>query len=290
MVYEIVTIQGYGWEAKIAPAYGANPVSLQYGGEDILVPCSEEMKDPFLIGAPILLPANRTAGGKFSFAGQEYHLPVNDSFQCANLHGSLYHQLFRVLEQQENSVTLYYENTGDIFPFLFAIRVTYRADETGFLSEYAIENLGSTAMPLSFGLHTTFREPDCFSVPLEACQEKDSCHIPTGRYIPLNPQEQHYCTGSQSHGMVISGFYRAAGDTARIGRNLYYQVTGFDHWVLYNGRGEGSFLCIEPQLGGVNALNDSKNCPILLNGEVLHLKTRLYFTPDTAQNYNIYSS
>ena len=283
MSYETVTIQGYGWEAKIAPAYGANPISLQYCGEDILVPWSEESTDPFLIGAPLLLPANRTAGGKFSFAGKEYRLPVNDSFQCANLHGSLYHRHFRVLEQSGNSAELYYENTGETFPFPFAIGVIYRANKTGFFSEYTIENLGNTAMPLSFGLHTTFREPDWFSVPLESCQEKDSHHIPTGQYIPLNDQEQKYCTGSESHGLVISGFYRAAGDTACVGRDLRYQVTGFDHWILYNGRGNGGFLCIEPQLGGVNVLNNSKHCPILRTREVLRLKTQLYFTSDTAQ-------
>jgi len=191
------------------------------------------------------------------------------------------------LEQQEDSVTLLYENAGDVFPFPFSIRVTYRAAETGFLSEYAIENPGSSAMPLSFGLHTTFPEPDIFSVPLESCQEKDSHHIPTGRYIPLDAREQHYCTGSKSRGMVISGFYRAAGDTAFIGKDLRYQVTGFDHWILYNGRGEGGFLCIEPQLGGVNALNDGRTCPILRAGEVLYLKTRLYFSSDAASNENV---
>ena len=89
--------------------------------------------------------------------------------------------------------------------------------------------------------HSTFREPVWFSVPLNSCQEKDIRHIPTGRYIPLNAQEQLYRTGSKSRGVPISGFYRAAGDTAYIGENIRYQVTGFGHWILYNGGGNGGF-------------------------------------------------
>ena len=275
MSYESVAIQSQGWQAKIAPAYGGNPISLQYHGQDILVPWSEDVRDPFLCGAPLLLPANRTAGGKFTFHGREYTLPVNDGFRCANLHGDLYHQTFRVTEQQEDRVTLCYENTGEIFPFPFRIRVTYQVGQGGFLSAYTIENPSGDPIPLSFGLHTTFREPDWFSVPLDSCQEKDSRHIPTGRYVPLNAQEQHYCTGSKSRGVAISGFYRAAGDTASIGENIRYQATGFDHWILYNGGGNGDFLCVEPQLGGVNALNNPDYCPAIPGKGALHLETRI---------------
>ena len=273
MSYETVAIRSHGWQAQIAPAYGANPVSLQYHGQDILVPWSEDIRDPFLIGAPLLLPANRTAGGKFVFGGKEYTLPVNDGFRCANLHGDLYHQTFRVTERQEDQLTLCYENTGDIFPFPFRIRVTYQVGQRGFLSAYTIENPSEDPMPLSFGLHTTFREPDWFSVPLDSCQEKDSRHIPTGRYIPLNAQEQLYRTGSKSCGMAISGFYRSAGNTAYIGKDIRYQVTGFDHWILYNGGGSGGYLCVEPQLGGVNSLNDRNHCPLIPGKGAVHLET-----------------
>ena len=104
MSYETVAIRSHGWQAQIASTYGANPVSLQYHRQDILVPWSEDIRDPFLIGAPLLLPANRTAGGKFVFGGKEYTLPVNDGFRCANLHGDLYHQTFRVTERQEDQL------------------------------------------------------------------------------------------------------------------------------------------------------------------------------------------
>lgn len=279
MSYETVTIQANGWQADIAPAYGANPVSLKYLGKNILVPWSEEVKDPFLAGSPLLMPANRTAGGRFCFDGTEYCLPVNDSFSNAHLHGRLYCRKFEITRLETDFVSLDYVNHGEIYPFPFRIAVTYRAGEQGFTAEYTIENLSGSPMPLTFGLHTTFAEPEWFSVPLEACQEKDSRHIPTGRYIPLNSQEQRYCTGSPSREVVISGFYLASGNTARIGSDVYYEATGFDHWVLYNGRGEGGFLCIEPQLGGVNALNDPLHCPVIPGNDTLRVKTRIFIQP-----------
>ena len=267
------SIGAHGWQAVIDPDRGGNLLRLTFGGRDVLRPWSEEITDPFLAGAPLLLPANRTAGGRFAFGGKEYALPVNDGFRCANLHGSLHCRTFLLTETGENYVSLNYENRGAVFPFSFRITVTYRAEAAGFFSEYAIENLSDGPMPLTFGLHTTFPEPEVFSVALESCQEKDSRHIPTGRYVPLKEQEQRYCTGSPSEGLVISGFYRAGGNAARIGK-VVYEVTGFDHWILYNGGGTGGFLCIEPQLGGVNGLNDHP--PVIPGGQTLRLATRLY--------------
>lgn len=278
MSYQTLLLCCNGWEARIAPAYGANLLSLRYNGQDILRPWSEEITDPYVIGAPLLFPANRTAGGRFSFRNKAYTLPVNDSFGNSHLHGLLFRQTFRVETVEPDRICLSYENRGEIYPFPFRFTVCYNVDSTDFVSEYRIENPSETAMPFTFGLHTTFPEPDIFSVPLESCQEKDSHHIPTGRYIPLNGQEQQYVTGSASRDVVISGYYRAGGDTARIG-SLRYRVTGFDHWILYNGRGQGGFLCVEPQLGGVNALNQPETCPTLEGHSAITLTTRLSVLP-----------
>lgn len=275
------TIRSGLWVAEIAPELGANIVSLRYGGQDILRPWSKNITDPFLAGAPLLLPANRTAGGQFSFEGHTYLLPINDTYSQTHLHGTLHDQTFQVTEQGPAHICLAYENQGEVYPFPFRITVCYRLSCEGLQTHYTIENPAGAPMPLTFGVHTTFPEPDWFCVPLAACQEKDNRHIPTGRYIPLNPQEACYCTGSSSRDRNISGFYLAAGDTARIGDRICYQAEGFDHWILYNGKGTGGFLCMEPQLGGVNALNDAQNCPVLRENEVLHLKTRLFFSPHT---------
>ena len=269
------TIRCGNWLAEIAPAHGANIVLLRRGEEDILKPWTEEIADPYLGGAPLLLPANRTAGGRFTFEGRTYQLPINEEYSQSNLHGSLHTQTFAVKEHGPAHICLEYENTG-IYPFPFRITVCYHLRKDGLESRYCIENLAETAMPLTFALHTTFPEPASFCVPVAACQERNDHYLPTGRYVPLSPQEEHYCTGSPSKGVAVSGYFSAAGNTAHIGEHLSYRVEGFDHWVLFNGKGQAGLLCIEPQLGGVNALN-TPTCPVIPKGGNLKLKTLLTY-------------
>lgn len=265
------------WEAVIDPNYGANVVCLTRGGQPVLRGMEKATGDPFLVGAPLLLPANRTAGGRFSFNGKEYSLPVNEPASGAHLHGRLYNATFSPVSVSGEQARLCYVNRSERYPFPFRLTVEYRLGEAGLEASYSLENTGTRPMPFSFGLHATFEAPDWFSVPLSACQEKDAHHIPTGRYIPLTKAEETYVTGCTPEGQAISGFYRSAGDTAVIG-SYRYQAEGFDHWVLYNAGGQAGLLCVEPQLGGVDALNRPETCPVLQAGEVRTLRTRLTYT------------
>lgn len=45
-------------------------------------------------------------------------------------------------------------------------------------------------MPLVMGFHTTFTEPDRFSVPLGKRWERDKRYLPTGRLMELNGREK----------------------------------------------------------------------------------------------------
>lgn len=274
MNHQIITLTGFGWNASISTDTGANLISLTFQGTNILRPLQDSCPDPFIAGSPLLFPANRTANGCFYFGGMKYALPVTEEKSGANLHGALYRQSFSVDHVSTDIARLHYENCGDVYPFPFRITVEYRAEKGAFQSRYQIQNTGSQTMPFTFGLHTTFPEPDCFQVPLDSRQEKDANHIPTGRYVPLNEQEQMYCTGSPSRGLEISGFYKSAGSSALIGENIVYQTEGFDHWILYNGRGNSGFLCIEPQCGGVNGLNLPR-CPALEPGQLREFRTIL---------------
>lgn len=270
-----IVIKNGSWLMETIPNLGANITALRLDNQDVLIPWTPDNPNPYLMGAPLLLPANRTAGGCFSFAGKQYTLPLNEPENNAHLHGQLHRQAFSVLEASDTSVTMEYENHGEIYPFPFRICVNYQLSPSAMQAEYQITNTGSQTMPLTFALHTTFVEPDLFRVPIKACQERDSHLIPTGRYLPLTPDQQTYVTGSVSRYKKIVGYYQAAGNTAYIGSDYTYDVQGFDHWILYNGNGTSGFLCVEPQLGGVNCLNDEAHCPIIQKDQTLCLKTTL---------------
>ena len=145
---------------------------------------------------------------------EEYKLPLNEPATGAHLHGLVHRQPFTVKYCGESEIKLNYENKGDIYPFPFLLKVNYLIKNGVFRQEYTVINTGKSEMPFTFALHTTFIEPNSFSVPIDLCQEKDVFHIPTGKYVPLNRQEQGYVSGGPSKGLVISGYYRACGHTA----------------------------------------------------------------------------
>ena len=65
-------------------------------------------------------------------------------------------------------------------------------------------------MPLAMGFHTTFTEPDRFSVPLGKRWEQDKRYLPTGRLMELNGKEKQITQGClagwrPSHGIFHRG-------------------------------------------------------------------------------------
>jgi len=265
------------WCAEIAAEWGANVIRLQHDGQDVLIPLTSEQQqqeNPYLIGSPLLFPANRTHKGQFAFQGVTYRLPINEPFTDSHLHGLLHMQAFTMQTITDSAIVLTYENHGEIYPFPFRMTVEYRLQNEGLTQRYCVENIGTTDMPFTFALHTTFVEPPVFSVPICACQEKDERHIPTGRYVALNEQERMYPLGSPSKGLVLSGYYKACGHTAHVGEYTYTVSDNFDHWILFNGRGESGLLCVEPQCGAVNGLNNG-DCKVLKPGESATFYTHL---------------
>lgn len=279
MIPNTIQLNSGKWRAEICPSLGGNVVCLTFDGANVLCPLvSEEQfrENPYMQGSPILMPANRTHEGAFSFEGKLYTLTLNEPRNNCNLHGSvLFAEFERVFSNENCAVVRLVDESGEYYPFPFAITVTYSLSEAGLTSVYEIENIGEQNMPLTFCLHTTFTEPERFSVPIDLCQEKDIHHIPTGRYVALNDDEQEIAKRSTSRGRIISGYYRSCGNTASIG-DYRYEVSGnFDHWVLFNGRGVSGLLCVEPQCGKVNGLNMSDGHAVISPGESIRFETRI---------------
>ena len=262
------------WLAEVAPELGGNLTRLEWRGEPVLN-TPEAAPDPYLFGAPLLLPANRTRDGRFSFEGQTYQLPINEPAAPAHLHGRVHAQRFDVAERGPDAVQLRLRADASVYPFAFLLTVRYQLEARGLRTDYAIANLGSGNMPLTFGLHTTFVEPDYFSVPLALEQERDARNLPTGSYAPLSAAQQAFVRGSDPRGKRISGYFSSSGPTARIGNYRYTVSREFDHWILYNGGGDAGFLCVEPQCGAVNGLNLPGGCRVIAPGGALRLHTLL---------------
>ena len=263
---EFVLLRCGAWQARIFPQFGMNLFSLRWQNRPVLrEPDSLEAlaASPYLHGVPLLLPANRTKGGEFSFGGKTYRLPLNEPERGNHLHGLMFDAPFTVRNQTETSLTAAYENRGERYPFPFSMTISDMLNEDGLVRRLRIENTGPGPMPYTLALHATFAEPARFCAPVGERFVCDENYIPTGETAPLTQAERLYRTGAVPKGRAISGFYRAAGHMAALDDIRFAVSEQFDQWVLFNGGGERGFLCIEPQCGEVNGLNRPGGCRIL---------------------------
>ena len=253
-----VTLHAGAWTAEVLPQFGMNMVSLRVNGKPVLreaedLPALEA--SPFLHGIPLLFPANRTSGGRFTFEGETYQLPINEPAFGNHLHGLMYNAPFRVVHVSESVVTAEYENSSERYPFPFRMQITDRLTEEGLERTLTLSNTGDKNMPYTLAFHTTFTEPACFSVEIGMRHERSATFVPTGKSESMTAEEKQFGHGISPRDLAVSGYYTAAGKYARLDDILFEMSEGFDQRVLFNGGGNTDFLCIEPQAGMVNGLN-----------------------------------
>ncbi len=256
---DVIVLKSGPWVAGICPRLGANLIYLLYNSKNVLRPLVDESQidiNPYLQGSPILLPANRTYEGKFSFEGENYTLPLNEPRTNAHLHGLVHRQPFAVVDKTENSVTMRFVNTnGLVYPFDFELTATYTISDEGLAQKFEIKNTGKKNMPYTFCLHTTFAMPyGNFTFPIKERQEAVN-DIPTGRYIPLTEEEKRFVEGRQGKDAVMCGYYSACGHVVTVDDFIYTVSDNFDHWITWNAFGKEDYVCLEPQAGKVNGLN-----------------------------------
>lgn len=263
---QVYLLEGYGWECRVAPRWGMNPFSLCYRGEPVLraPETTEELAArPCVYGSALLLPANRTENGCFTFEGIQYRLPLNDPAGNNHVHGFVNRAAFTVESADELHICARLENEGALYPFPFRLEAEYAVTPTGFRQTFRITNTGAGRMPFTFGLHTNFAEKAHFSAPIRQRWEKNAQHIPTGRLLPLDERELAYANGFVPDGKPVTGLFTASGHRATIGDFTYEVSENFDQWVLWNGDAAQKFVSIEPQCGAVNALNSGAGLRIL---------------------------
>jgi len=204
---------------------------------------------------PILFPPNRTEGGRFEFKGEPYFLEINEPLKNNHIHGNMYDAPFSIVDKNSTQLKCFYENKEERYPFPFRMTIIYTLGGNGLFQSIHIQNISlNHAMPVLFGLHTTFLEPVEFSVPIGKRWETNKNYIPTGRLLDLGEHEQSFISGCNPNGKKISGFYTSIGHTAVVGDYFYQVSKNFSQWILFNNNGDKGFLCIEPQSGPVNGL------------------------------------
>lgn len=254
---------------SIVPDCGMNSIEVVLRGKSIMrrISGEEELRaNPNVFGTPLLIPANRTAGGKFSFGGCEYDLGVNEPRFNNYIHGALSTAVYTVLRETDTELEAVYENSGEIYPFPFSVTVRCSLAEGEYRESIEISNIGRGPMPVCFAVHAAFNEDGLFDVAIDKAHVLNDCYIPQGVLRELDDTEKSFVTGAAPGGKAISGFYTADGHIAHVGDTRFEVSKNFDQWILWNQGGDKGFICIEPQRGAVNCLNSGDGLLVIEPG------------------------
>ena len=104
--------------------------------------------------APVLFPVcGRFWGGTYTYRGKEYAM---------GSHGFAAHFPYEVSQKSETSITLTLTDNDEIramYPFAFALHITYTLEGQTLRADINIENRGDEQMPAAFGAHPGFNVP-----------------------------------------------------------------------------------------------------------------------------------
>jgi aldose 1-epimerase len=178
-----------GYRAVLAEV-GAGLAGLWHEGAPVTVPNPPDGLAPKSSGAVLLPWPNRIAGGRYSFDGVDYQLPLTEPARLNASHGLVKWVRWSAAHHDSSSVTLVHDlapQTG--YPFELRCEISYRLDAgTGLGVRTVVTNTGRSAAPFGAGFHPYLdlaeHELDTAEllVPAATVLQTDDRQIPTGRH------------------------------------------------------------------------------------------------------------
>lgn len=255
MMEKPIVLRHGPWAAQVLPCQGMTVLSLSCQGKQILrSPDPENLENalkqsPFLYGTPLLFPAGRVRDGFLTAGDQSFSLPINEPLRGNHLHGRLFNAPFQVTMQTDAEIQGFFRNQDRArFPLDMKIESRCLLNEEGLTQEWTVTNLDCLPMPVSFALHTAFLTPRKIQLDIGRKWALDERLCATGYTARKSDTEEFLSLGFCPGGVPLSGMYEMTGP-ARIDGYLYQASPPFDTWVIYNGKGQGDYVCIEPQCG-----------------------------------------
>jgi aldose 1-epimerase len=150
----LIELASGDYAATVTPVGGAL-VSLRHHDRDLVLNCPGEQSQPAYCGAVLAPWPNRIADGRYTYAGVEHQLTVNEVGRGCALHGLVHGSTWRVLDEDEDHVRL----TETIrsqpgYPFTVAVQADYRlAAVSGLTVTVTARNAGAGAAPYGTAIH-----------------------------------------------------------------------------------------------------------------------------------------
>lgn len=197
--------------AEVWPGFGFNCLQWQVKRADgtwgdILYksPDWETNPVPTRSGHPILFPfPNRLKHGKFTFEGEEFQLPLNESTGQHAIHGFTPRNPWRVVDSgtEADHARLMGEfhlsedlpHAEEFWPADFALSIDYRLSASALIVIATVDNESDAPLPFGIGYHPYFCHPNApgasadeliLSAPVAEVWESEG-GIPTGKRSPV---------------------------------------------------------------------------------------------------------
>lgn len=144
----------HGSQRATVVEVGAGIREYEVDGRPVLDPYPAEAMCDGAHGAPLIPWPNRLGGGRYSFDGQDYQLPITEPEHGNAIHGLLRWRNWRPIERSEGHVVMgirLYPQSG--WPFALEISVGYALGDGGLVVETRASNIGSSPGPFGSGQH-----------------------------------------------------------------------------------------------------------------------------------------
>lgn len=267
----------FDWKTEFAPEYGGNLCRLAWRGHDILLPPPTPEKLDALreyFGWPVLFPAGRIRGGRFSFAGRNYVLPITDELRGSHLHGVALKRAWRMAERGTDSRRMTFDYGPDApefigFPCPFRLTLDYRFSPDTVEQTLTVENTGEAVIPCCPGFHTEFRAPARVRIAEAGRWEiEDQSKLSTGRQCPWEDfrPDRWFVPAARPHSFQFAAPPVPAAEIEwDFGTVVYACDPKFRSWCIWSPEPDCGFIALEPYaaVGGALSLPDPEKYGVL---------------------------
>ncbi len=216
-------------------------------------------------GYPLIPFANRVGGGRFRFAGQEYHLARNFGEDPNTIHGNAWMHPWTVLERSPTQARLRLAFSPDgalasEWPFAYIAEQAYSLSESALHVKLSVRNTDTRAFPAGIGLH-----PYVARTPETTLRFEADTYWTTGAdELPASRKAVHgaleFASGRKLGADLVDNCFAGWGGEAQVTQPEQGVVLTLsaapplDHLQLYTPAGQ-DFLGLEPVSNMPDALN-----------------------------------
>jgi aldose 1-epimerase len=275
---------------------------FRIGGIELTEPYGEFSVPPFADGIVLVPWPNRIPDGIWKLDGQQQQLDITEPDKHNAIHGLLRHAPYRVLEQNDGSITLgatVFPQHG--YPFLLETSVRHELTDDGMSVTHRITNESDAPAPVAIGTHPFFQIGD---VPTDQL----TLTVHAGTRFPvderLNPSAEIAVEGDydlragrkvadinldDAFGDVKPVSQVTATLTAPDGRSVaLWQDDNFPYVQIFTtrkfprGSGFVTAIAMEPMTAPANAFNSGQSLKWLNPGETWQASWGIRYTVPAA--------